>query len=122
MQKIDGTTIKVNRGDTLNFTFSIIKDNGSNYTFQIGDKITFAIYNKEGLNSKAVFLKTIEVLSECQTIEIDLTSEDTKLGILINKPVDYWYEIDLNDEHIIIGYDDTGAKIFRLYPEGGKLE
>ena len=122
MQKIDGTTIKVNRGDALNFTLTIKKEDGTDYTFQIGDTITFGIYNQEGLNNKAILLKTIEVLSATTSINIELTSEETKIGSIINKPFDYWYEIDLNDTHTILGYDDNGAKIFRLFPEGSKLE
>ena len=122
MQKIEGTTIKVNRGDILNFTFSIKKEDGTNYTFQIGDTIRFAVYNKEGLNSGSLLLKEIVVDSESQSIEIELTSSETKIGNIVNKPIDYWYEIELNGEHTIIGYDDAGAKIFRLYPEGSKIE
>lgn len=35
--------------------------------------------------------------------------------------MDYWYEVELNPEteaQTIIGYDEDGPKIFRLYPEG----
>ena len=40
----------------------------------------------------------------------------------MNKPVEYWYEIELNNEHTVIGYDDNGAKIFMLFPEGSKVQ
>ena len=122
MQKIDGTTIMVNRGDVLNFTLSIKKDDGTNYVFQVGDVITFGIYNKEGLNNKAILLKTIEVETSSTSVEIELSNTETKIGSIVNNPIEYWYEIDLNDEHIVLGYDDNGAKVFKLFPEGSKLE
>ena len=118
MQKIEGTTIKVNRGDELNISLTITQNDGTNYTFEDGDAITFAIYNKNALNERAVLLKEISATEGEETLLIHLTNEDTKIGELINKPVVYWYEINLNDEHTIIGYDDDGAKIFKLYPEG----
>ena len=44
MQKINGTTIMLNRGDVLNLTLSLT-DGSEPYTFQIGDEIIFSIYN-----------------------------------------------------------------------------
>jgi hypothetical protein len=54
-----------------------------------------------------------------------LSKEDTKIGKKVNKPVDYWYEVELNPDtypQTIVGYDEDGAKIFKLYPEGVKAE
>ena len=56
---------------------------------------------------------------------ISLNKEDTTIGDIINTPIDYWYEVQLNPEtnpQTIIGYDENGAKIFRLYPEGVEEE
>ena len=53
-----------------------------------------------------------------------MTGEDTKIGQVINKPIDYWYEIELNPEinpQTVIGYDNDGAKIFKLFPEGADI-
>jgi len=50
-----------------------------------------------------------------------LSSDETRIGDYINKPVTYWYEIELNPNNnstTIIGYDDDGPKQFKLYPEG----
>lgn len=122
MQKIDGTTIKLNRGDELNINLTIKKDDGSDYVFQVGDIISFAIYKQKDLNGKALLLKEIEISSETSNVEISLTNDETKLGNIINQPMDYWYEIELNNKYTVIGYDEDGAKIIRLYPEGGKLQ
>lgn len=121
MQKIDGTTIKLNRGDVLNLTLTLKNSDGSTYSFQNGDKVVFSIYNKGKLSEDAVFLKEVDVTETLQALEINLTSEETKIGELINKPVEYWYEIELNNQYTVIGYDDTGAKIFMLFPEGSKV-
>jgi hypothetical protein len=121
MQKIDGTTIKINRGDVLNLSLTLTNSDGTPYTFLEGDKIIFSVYNKGRMNDGAVLLKEIIVSGGQQSIEISCTKEETKIGDLINKPVEYWYEIELNNEHTVIGYDDDGAKILMLYPEGSKI-
>lgn len=120
MQKIDGSTIKLNRGESLNITLSIKQEDGTSYTFLENDKITFGIYNKGKMSEEPVLLKTYNATPGETTIDINLTNEETKIGDLINKPVEYWYEIELNDTYTIIGYDDDGAKILMLYPEGNK--
>lgn len=121
MQKVEGTTIKINRGDILNLTLSLKLDDGTNYTFQPNDKVVFSLYNKNGLDKEAILLKEITVQESAQSVEITLSSQETKIGELINKPIEYWYEVELNDQYTVIGYDDDGAKIFKLYPEGSKL-
>ena len=45
-------------------------------------------------------------------------SDDTDFGELGNEIVDYWYEVKVNEDRTILGYDDSGAKIFKLYPTG----
>lgn len=121
MQKIEGTTIMLNRGDVLNLTLTLTNSDGSNYTFQNNDKIVFSVYNKGKMTSDAVLLKEITVVGESESVTINLTSEETKIGNLINQPVEYWYEIELNDQYTVIGYDEDGAKILMLYPEGSKI-
>lgn len=122
MQKIDGNTILLNRGDALSFNLKLEKEDGSYYLFLPGDKITFSIYKKSKMNDNAVLLKEINATANTDTLTITCTSEETKIGELINKPVDYWYEIELNDEYTVLGYDENGPKILKLYPEGSKIE
>lgn len=122
MQQISGTTIGVNRGDSLSIDLSLQTEAGTAYTFQPNDKIVFAVYGKNRMGDDPVLKKEITVAEATQTITISCTNEDTKIGTYINKPVDYWYEIELNDEHTVLGYDDKGPKIFKLYPEGKEIE
>ena len=66
--------------------------------------------------------KDFPITEDTKEAYIYLDEEDTKIGEVIAKPRDYWYEVELNPEiqpQTIIGYDEDGAKVFRLYPEGG---
>lgn len=113
MIKIEGTTIKCTRGDRVAFDFKI-KD----YEFKIEDTISFRVYEKKGYDLPAVIEKIITIEEPAESVNITLSSEDTSIGEIENKPVDYWYEIELNDDQTIIGYDEEGPKIFTLLPEG----
>lgn len=112
MFKIKGTTIYLTRGDEATFDLSI-----DDYTFKQGDFVTFKVYKAEELNKAPLLNKKIIVNEETTKIEISLTSEETKIGEIENEPIDYWYEISLNDKQTIIGYDDKKDKILKLYPE-----
>lgn len=117
MFKIEENTIHLTRGDkaTINLT---IQD----YTFKVGDTIEFRVYNKRELDKQAILTKEVTVENEADNIDISLTSEETKLGEIVNKPITYWYEIELNDNQTIIGYDEDGAKELILYPEGAEID
>lgn len=121
-QKIEGNIIKLNRGDTLNINLTIKKEDGTDYLFEEGDNITFSLYNKGKLNENAVLLKEVQATPGTTSINIYCTNEETKIGELVNKPIDYWYEIELNNEYTILGYDDEGAKLLKLFPEGSKIQ
>jgi hypothetical protein len=60
-----------------------------------------------------------------EKVEVFLSKNETKIGEVISKPTDYWYEIELNpdtDPQTIIGYDEDGAKVFKLFPEGEDVQ
>ena len=122
MQKIEGTTIRVNRGDEMSLSLSIKQDDGTTYTFAGTDEIVFSLYNKNKMSEEAVLIKEVTATAGTTSVTIPLTSTETKIGDLINKPVEYWYEVELNGRYTVIGYDDKGAKLFILYPEGSQLD
>ncbi len=118
----DDLSIHMTRGDAATFGLNAI-DNGKNYTFVVGDIVRLKVFEKKGCGC-VVLQKDTRVEEETETVAISLSGEDTRFGDLISKPVDYWYEVELNPETLpntIIGYDENGAKVFRLYPEGGDL-
>lgn len=119
----DDLSIYLTRGDAVGF--NVVADiDGKPYTFKIGDVLRLKVFAKKNCEN-VVLQKDFGVEEDTQSVAISLTEEDTKIGGLINKPVDYWYEVELNpltNLQTIIGYDDDGAKLFRLFPEGKDIE
>lgn len=114
-------SIDITRGDAAVFSVGA-KTGEENYKFQPSDVVRFSVFGKKDC-SNVVLQKDFAVAEETEAVEIVLTGEDTKIGETISKPVDYWYEVELNPDtnpQTIIGYDKNGAKVFRLYPEGVK--
>ncbi len=97
-----------------------MESDGEPYQFKAGDVVRFKVFGKKDC-ANVVLQKDFPVVSASDTVEIFLSEVDTKIGEVINKHTDYWYEVELNPEtktQTIIGYDEDGAKIFRLFPEG----
>jgi hypothetical protein len=80
------------------------------------------VFEKKACNC-VVLTQDFRVTEATDKVDITLTSEDTTIGDTISKPVDYWYEVELNPmtaPQTIIGYDEDGPKVFKLFPEGGE--
>lgn len=123
MFKIDDeSTIHITRGDAGCICVFAEDEKGQDYIFQPNEKVRFKVTEKKN-TSNVVLEKTVTITKVTTSVNIILEKEDTKIGDLINKPTDYWYEIELNpdssDVQTILGYDEDGPKIFTLYPEGG---
>ena len=119
----DGTTLKVTRGQSGTITFGALTPEGEPYTFQVGDILRL---NVTKVNKENSIVMSVDTIIEAETTEatISITSFDSKIGTVINKPTDYWYDIELNPDsaiaQMLLGYDDDGPKIFKLYPESIK--
>lgn len=90
------------------------------YEFNTGDVVRFKIMKANKCES-VLKSKDITIDEPTKSIRIVLEKGDTKLEGIISKPLDYWYEIELNPDttpKTILGFDKAGAKIFKLYPEG----
>lgn len=116
----DDLSIYATRGDII--AFSLTVDAGSTvYKFKESDIVRFKVFEKKDCEV-VVLQKEFQATEGSEQVDIFLSGEETKLGEPINKPKDYWYEIELNPNtkpQTVVGYDEDGAKIFRLYPEGG---
>ena len=117
--------IQINRGDSVDMNVTAKDEEKQDYTFQVNDTVKFKV--SEAKNEANVIIeKSITISEETTTVPIHLTSEETKIGDYINKPVIYWYEISVEksngDVLTIIGYDKNGAKEFVLNPEAGNKE
>ena len=117
MFKIEGDKIHITRGDKGTIELSI-----EGYTFKPEDKIELRIYKKKGLKELPIQEKEVKVQEEASSVDIELTSKDTKIGDIVNQKTEYWYEIELNDEQTVVGFDEEGAKILMLYPEGADAD
>lgn len=117
-------SIHVTRGDIGLLGITAKNEDETDYVFQVGDIIRLGVFEKKKFSSIKL-QKDITVQEQGTEVQMPLTKEDTTIGNIINAPVDYWYEIQLNPEtnpQTIIGYDENGAKIFKLYPEGVEEE
>jgi hypothetical protein len=121
----DDLSIYATRGDIVCLNVSATDDlTGEAYEFQPGDIVRMKIFAKKNAED-VVMQKDFPVVSPVAAVSIMLTEADTKFGGIISKPTDYWYEIELNpysNPQTIVGYDEDGAKIFKLFPEGKDLK
>lgn len=122
MQIIDNNTISINRGDIGVIHFSTYEEDGSLHTFQVNDVIRFSVKEKYS-DSQPVLRKDIPVTEEeITSVDITLSKEDTTIGTLIDRPKKYVYDIAINEDETVIGYDKDGAKYFILNPEASNDE
>ena len=120
---LNDKTICVTRGDVANIVVTANLQDGQTYLFSDNDVVRFRVFRKRDCES-VVIQKDVMAEAGAEFVTIRLTREDTKIGDLINKPTSYWYEIEINPDtepQTIIGYDEDGEKIFKLYPEGGDI-
>ena len=120
----DDLSIYATRGDIVCLNVSATDDStGGQYEFQPGDIVRMKVFGKK--DAETVYLsKDFPVVAKTDSVGVMLTEQDTKIGDVISKPTDYWYEIELNpytNPQTIVGYDEDGAKIFKLFPEGKDL-
>ena len=125
MAKISSNyNIETNRGDMLSLSINANnRQDGSRYTFQVNDVIRFKIMKKKQCD-EVVLQKDVKVTEVCESVQMVIPSEEMKIGEIISKPVDYWYEVELNPDTpftvTILGYTkETGPRILSLTPEGG---
>lgn len=115
----DDASIYCTRGDAGGF-YVQAELAGEAYTFRAGDVLRFKVFGKKDCEN-VVLQKSVTVTEDSEQVEIFLDGDNTKFGEVISKPTDYWYEVELNPDtkpQTIIGYDEEGAKIFKLFPEG----
>ena len=116
-------SIHCTRGDSGTLYITAEKD-GLERIFKAQEVVRFKVVEKKGCDC-VVLQKDVVVGADTVMVPIYLAGGLTKIGGIIHKPVDYWYEVELNpytQPETIIGYDEDGAKIFRLYPEGKDAE
>ena len=120
MFKIVNKEIHLTRGDIACIEVNAKNGDGTDYIFKVGDVVRLKVFKKKDCGCVEI-QKDVEVTEESTSVDINLEGAETKIGEVINKPTTLWYEIELNPKtnpQTILGYDETGEKIFILYPEG----
>lgn len=113
MFKFQNNTFHVTRGDSGSITIAY-KDGSA-----LPGTICFRVYGKEELNSDPIINKEIEIESGTTSYDLIIESGDTmKMDNPENEREEYWYELKIGPTNTVLGYDETGAKIFYLYPTG----
>ncbi len=120
MLEIINSNIHINRGDKGRVQLKIPLGNNLFYQFRKGDKLVLKV--KEKYSDKIPKLeKTLTVQEDSDTVVFDFNEEDTKkMCDLIDEPQNFVYDVALNENQTIIGYDLYGKKEFIVYPEGGE--
>lgn len=120
----EDNSIYITRGDTARIHLKgTDKITGDEYTFQKDDVIRFSVYGKKDCKN-IVLQKVFPTTLGATEVVIELDNADTTIGDVISKPKDYWYDVELigrGGTQTIIGYDDDGAKVFKLFPEGDEI-
>ena len=104
MVQINGTTITVTKGDTLEATVEIAYADGKEYEVQEGDVIRFALKQKYS-DAEPILLKEIPH----DTMLLRLEAEETKL--LTAGWVPYVYDIQITMEDGTVGTFIDRAKL-----------
>ena len=84
----DGTTLKITRGSSGSFSFGATTIEGDAYIFSIGDVVRLNVTRKGQENMVVMSVDSV-VTENTDTVTISITSEDSKIGSVINKPTDY---------------------------------
>lgn len=115
---LEDRTIYATRGDAVYFPIEK-KMGDAKYLFQPEDIVRIKVFAKKN-PAKVVLCKDFVVETESTSVNIFLDRFDMKFGEIISKPVDYWWEAELNPDtypDTFIGYNDKGPAIFKLFPE-----
>jgi hypothetical protein len=115
-------SIYATRGDIVFFSVGA-EDKGKPHKFLPGDVVRIKVFEKKNAEN-VVLQKDFPVTEITESVSIFLEKDDMKIGDVISKHKDYWYEVVLNDDTLpqtIIGYNEDGAKLFRLFPEGDDI-
>ena len=112
MYRVINKNIYLNRGDAI--TIAIVNNSD---TFKANDYIKFRVCEQGNLLN-VLLTKTVNITTAASEVLIQLTSEETRIGEPIkNGSQIYWYEIELNGDTTLVGYDNNGPKLFTIWPE-----
>lgn len=113
MLKYQNKKFYVTRGDGGQISIPI-----DNYTLKENEVAQLRVYEKEGLDQEPKLVKDGTNDIATNSVVVDFLSADTLIGDPTNEVIEYWYEIKIGGEKTVICFDESGAKLFYLYPGG----
>lgn len=111
MYRISSNVVKISKGDAATFDLTI-----GNYTFLPEDVVKLSVFEKGSSFDDALLTLTAQIDEEANRAVFTVVETDTQFAEDVNKPTTYWYEVKLNGDQTVIGYDDNGPKEFIIYP------
>ena len=96
LEIIDDRNIEVTRGNVLALTV-MAENEGTEYQFSKDDIIRFKIMEAKNVNN-VILQKDFKVLDNTTEQDIEIAADEMKIGNLSSKPIDYWFEIELNPD------------------------
>ena len=110
----DKTTIIVSRGDSFSINFRI-----KNYTFKPDDKVKLSVFEKRSNFEESLMTKYAVIDTSRNIAVFSLLPEDTSFNEGSDRDETFWYEISVNGDQTVIGYDVADKikpKLFIIMP------
>jgi hypothetical protein len=115
MFKFTNNTFHVTRGDSGSVTISY--QDGS--VLPAGATLMFRVYEQNGFDSDPIIDLAQDLEEGLTSYELVIDGEETsKFDNPAGEKEAYWYELKIGPDNTVLGYDETGAKIFYVYPTG----
>ena len=114
MFKFTNNTFHVTRGDSGSITIAY-KDG----SILPSSTILFRVYEKNGFDGDPILEQIGTPAGNTSSFVLDINSEKTmKFANPVGDKDEYWYELKIGPDNTVLGYDETGAKRFYIYPSG----
>lgn len=114
MFKFTNNTFHVTRGDKGSITIAY-----SDGSVLPACTLMFRVYEQNGLDSDPIINIEQNLSGDTDSYVLDIDGSQTIKFENPSKDKDeYWYELKLGPDNTVLGYDETGAKLFYVYPTG----
>ena len=114
MFKFTNNTFHVTRGDSGSITIEY--QDGATLP---ASTLLFRVYEQNGFDSDPIINIEENLPGDTTSFILDIpTSETQKFNNPEGEKDEYWYELKIGPDNTVLGYDETGAKLFYVYPTG----
>lgn len=111
MVRIEKDTIEMSRGDAFSIEVTI-----EDYTILSTDVVKMSIFEADSDYASPLTTITGTLDSEHNVSVISFDESTTSFAEPVSERVDYEYEVKLNGDQTVIGYDKKGPKRLIIYP------